>query len=68
MIDPITLAEDEKFSHLVNILNGGIFTAADDGDVDILQGASGNDRFYYHFSGAGPFDIVHGKAENRFNT
>jgi len=68
VIDPITLAEDEKFSHLVNILNGGLFTAGDDGDVDILQGASGNDRFYYHFSGAGPFDIVHGKAENRFNT
>ena len=68
VINPITLAEDTQFSHLVNILNGGSFTAADDGAVDVLQGAGGNDVFYYHFSGGGVFDIVNGKAENRVNT
>ena len=40
IVNPITLAEDTKFSHLVAALNGGPIVADDDGDVDVLTGAA----------------------------
>jgi hypothetical protein len=56
--------EDDKFSDLVAILNTGIAHVVDDNAVDVIQGASGADLFYYNFIGAGVKDIVHGKVES----
>jgi hypothetical protein len=59
--------EDDKYSHLVAILNGGVVHAIDDGVEDILQGASGDDTLYYHFLGGGIGDRVDGHADTRIN-
>jgi hypothetical protein len=67
IVNPITLAEDTKFSHLVAALNGGPIMADDDGDVDVLTGAAGTDTFFYHYLGNLPLDIVTDKAEIAFN-
>jgi len=56
--------ETDKYSTLVAILNTGIAKVADDDAVDVLQGASGSDLFYYNFIGAGVKDIVHGKVDS----
>jgi Ca2+-binding RTX toxin-like protein len=67
IVDPITLVEDTKFSHLVAALNGGPIMADDDGDVDVLTGAAGTDTFFYNYTGNLPLDIVTDKAEIAFD-
>jgi Ca2+-binding RTX toxin-like protein len=67
VLDPITLAEDESYSRLTGILSGDPISAADDNAVDVLQGAAGSDALYYHFSGTGVFDVVHGKDDLAVN-
>jgi hypothetical protein len=62
-----TLAEDDKYSDVVMVLNGGPVTAIDDGARDVIQGASGKDTLYYHFLGSGVSDVVDGKVEFRVN-
>lgn len=56
-----SLNEDTKFSDLVNVLNGGPVHAVSGGGQDTLTGASGDNTFYYHFTGSGPFDTLTGK-------
>ena len=76
MLLDATLAEDDKYVDLVKVLNSTAanpvvasgLSVKDDGAVDTLQGASGSDVFYYHFTGAGPYDVLHGKIDHRFNT
>jgi Ca2+-binding RTX toxin-like protein len=67
IVNPITLVEDTKFSHLVAALNGGPIMADDDGDVDVLTGAAGTDTFFYNYTGNLPLDIVTDKAEIAFD-
>jgi hypothetical protein len=67
VIDPITLAEDTQYSHLVSILGGAPFTAVGSGAIESLQGSAGSDTFYYHYAGTGTFDIVHGRTEKLVN-
>jgi Ca2+-binding RTX toxin-like protein len=71
-----SLMEDDKYLDLVAVLNSTAanpvqavgLSAGDDGAVDVLQGAGGSDTLYYRFSGGGVLDVVHGKADHRFNT
>jgi hypothetical protein len=57
-----SLAEDTKFSDLVNILNGGSFNALAGTGQDTLNGGGGLDTFYVHIAGTGPFDRVLGNG------
>jgi Ca2+-binding RTX toxin-like protein len=68
IVNPVTLAEDTTFSHLIAALNGGPIVADDDGAVDVLTGAAGTDEFFYHYLGNLHLDIVTDKAEIAFNT
>lgn len=56
-----TLTEDTKFSDLIAVLNGGPVHALSGGGQDTLTGSAGNNTYYYHFMGAGPFDKLTGK-------
>jgi Ca2+-binding RTX toxin-like protein len=68
LINPITLAEDDVFSHLVNALNSpGPVVVSNDNARDVFTGASGTDAFYGHFSGSGITDLVTDKGEILFN-
>ncbi len=67
IVNPVTLAEDVQYSHLVAALSGGPITANNDADVDKLTGAAGVDKFFYNFTGNLAFDIVTDKAELAFD-
>jgi hypothetical protein len=67
VVNPVTLVEDDKFSDLIAILNGGLVTAVDDGSQDVLTGGAGIDTVYYHFQGGGVLDIVTDKPEVSIN-